>query len=274
MKRSSNRRRPGGFALVIVLWSLGTLALVCTRLTATARAQLLLAAQTRDEAVAEAAADGGIRQGMFILLGGGKVPPLNASMRVRIGGAVVDIGAEDEAAKINPNSVSRDVLRGLLTALGVDPPNAARLSGQIADWRIRSQVSVLGGPKIAPYRDRGLPYRSGDHLFYSLDEVGLVADMTPDIMVRLRPWLSVYHEGEVADAGTASPAAAAIDDARASAGGGARVDLVSRNVIVRLTVTAVQGHARFSRSAVVRVRASADDGSAAGEGAFQVLTWE
>ena len=61
-----NRRN--GFVLLIVLWTLGLLALLGTRLTATARAQLRLAAATRDLAAAEAAADAGLRQAMFALL--------------------------------------------------------------------------------------------------------------------------------------------------------------------------------------------------------------
>ena len=266
-------RHPRGFALVIVLWSLGMLALLGSQLTATARVQMRLATQARDQAMAEAAADGAIREATFILLGGGRIGLAGGSLRVRIGDAAVDIVAEDEAAKINPNVVSKDVLRDLLVALGVDQPRAARLAGEIADWRIRSQASILGGLKIDQYRDRGLPYRSGDHAFYSLDEMALLPDMTPDILDRLRPWLSVYHEGGVNDASGTSLAAAAIGDARNSSLGAAGPDFVSRNVIMRVTAAAViPGRARFIRSAVVRLRMDSEAGDD-GE-MVQVLTWK
>jgi hypothetical protein len=196
-------------------------------------------------------------------------------MRIRVGEAVVDIVAADEAGKINPNTVSRDVLRGLLVAVGIDQPHAARLAGEIADWRTRGQVSVLGGQKIDQYRDRRLPYRSGDHAFYSVDELGLVPDMTPDILDRLRPWLSVYHEGDVNDVAGTSPAAVAVGDARTSGGGAVALGFVSHNVIMRVTATAVvHGAARFVRSAVVRLRAEPGPAAASAGDLMQVLTWE
>jgi general secretion pathway protein K len=269
------RPRVRGFALLVVLWTLGLLALLGTQLTATARAQLRLATEARDRAVAEMAADAGIRQAMFVLLGGGQIGSPGRPLRIRVGEADVDILADDEAAKINPNTVSRDVLRGLLVAVGVDQPYAARLAGEIVDWRIRGQVSVVGGQKVDLYRDRRLPYRSGDHAFYSVDELGLVPEMTPDILNRLRPWLSVYHEGDVNDPAGASPAAAATGDARISRGGAAVTSFVSHNVVLRLTATAVvRGKARFIRSAVVRMRAAAVEPASAVRDLIQVLTWE
>jgi general secretion pathway protein K len=269
--------RPGsrGFALLIVLWSLAILALLGTRLTATAVTQLRVAADARNQAQAEAAADGAIRQAMFVLLGGGEIGTAAAPMRVRIGGAVVDVVAVDQAGKINPNSVSPTVLRGLLAALGVDPPLAARLAGEIADWRNRSVDSSLGGKKIDAYRDRGLPYRSGDHRFLSVDEIGLVADMTPEILDRLRPWLSVYQEGDVKASGGASPVAAAIGDARMLNPAAGQPLAASRNVILRVTATAVlRGPARFVRSAVLRMRASPGPQPARVADLIQVLAWE
>jgi general secretion pathway protein K len=270
------RSQPRGFALLIVMWTMGILALLGTRLTATARTEMRLAMEVRDRALAEAAADGAIHQAMFVLLGGGQIGSPGVPLRIRIGQAVVDITAVDEAAKINPNAVPRDVLRGLLVALGVDQPGAARLSGEIADWRNRSQVSVLGGQKISMYRDRGLPYRSGDHAFYSVNELGLVPDMTRDILVRLQPWLSVYQEGDVSDPGGASPAATAIGDARTAGGDGATgPGFVSRDVVMRVTAVAVvRGGARFVRSAVVRVRTGSDDATGTRTDVIQVLTWE
>jgi hypothetical protein len=125
--------------------------------------------------------------------------------------------------------------------------------------------------KIDRYYDRGLPYRSGDHGFYSVDEIGLVPDMTPEILARLRPWLSVWHEGSVSDPNGASLAAAAIGDAGMSRPGSAGPNFVSNNVIMRVTAAAViPGRAQFVRSAVVRIRAKfTTDGKL-----VQILTWE
>lgn len=267
-------RRPAsrGFALVIVLWSIGMLALVGTQLTAAARVQMRLAAQTRDEAMAEAAADGATREAMFILLGGGRPGTAAQPMRVRLGDASVTLMAQDEGVKINPNTVSRDVLRGLLAAVGVDQARAALLAGEMTDWRLRSTQSVLGGLKIDQYRDHGLPYRAADRPYYSVEEMSMLPDMTPEIMLRLRPWLSVYHEGSVSDPTRASPAATAVGDAALSQAGATLPSFGSDNVVMHVTAVAViPGRARFVRSTVVRIRADAAtiDGKP-----LQILTWE
>jgi general secretion pathway protein K len=240
---------------VIVLWSLGMLALLGAQLTAATRVQLRLAAQARDQAMAEAAADGATRQAIFILLGGGRIGPASQPVRIRVGEVNVAITAEDEATKINPNAASRDVLRGLLLAVGVDQPRAALLANEIADWRLRDPESVMGGLKIDQYREHGLPYRSADLPFYSVDEIGLIPDMTPEILARLRPGLSVFHEGGVSD--TRRPTSA-------ETGQGL--------VVMRLTAAAViPGRARFVRSATVRIRA---DTRAAEGDLIQILAWE
>jgi len=106
--------RSGGFALLVVLGWLGILALLGVLLTSTARVEMRVATATRDHAAAGAAADGAIRQAIFVLVGGGQVGSADQPMRVRIGEATVDITAEDEAGKINPNTASILVLRGLL----------------------------------------------------------------------------------------------------------------------------------------------------------------
>ena len=264
--------RSRGFALVVVLWSLAMLALLGTQMTAATRAQLRLAAQTRDQAMAEAAAEGAIRQAAFILLGGGRLGSTGAPMRIQIGAVSVVLSASDEAAKIDPNRASGDVWRALLEAVGVDPARAAALAGEIADWRTKTTASTLGGAKIDLYRDRSLPYRSADHPFYSVDEIGLVPDMTPDILARLRPWLSVYHEGDVADPGGTTPAGVAVADTGSSRSGNR---FSSRNVIMRVTAAAtIPGRAHFVRSAVVRIRADPAAEAETAADLVQILTWE
>lgn len=272
--RSGDTVRQRGFALLIVLWTLGLLALLGTQLTAGARTQLRLAGDSRDRAMAEVAADAGVREAMFLLLGGKPIGSPGHPLQIRIGEAAVAIEAEDEAGKINPNTVSRDVLRGLLVAVGVDQPLAAQLAGEIADWRTRGRNSILGGQKIDQYRDHHLPYRSGDHGFTSLDEIGLVPDMTADILNRLRPWLSIYHEGEVNDAAGVTPAAVAIGDARLSSRNAPPAGLASHNMILHLRATAVVRGARFVRIAVVRKRAAANAAAPTLRDLVQVLAWE
>jgi general secretion pathway protein K len=266
-----DRSHPRGFALVIVLWSLGMLALLGTELTSTTRVQLRLAIAARDHAQAEAAADGAIRQAVFILLTGKQPGSRVLPLRVRIGTALVDITTEDESTKINPNAVPAETLRALLVAVGVDQPRAALLAAEIADWRRRSPHSVLGGMKLDQYLEHGLPYRSGDHPFTSVDEIALVPDMKPDILARLRPFLSIYQEGETPDPDDASPVASAIVNARVSTRQAPTPQFVSHNRVMRVIARATTpGGGQFVRSAVVRIGDGADEDGPV----FQVLSWE
>jgi general secretion pathway protein K len=267
----SLRARPRGFALVIVLWSVGLLALLGTELTSTARGQLRLAAADRDHVQAEAAADGAIRQAVFVLLGGGHLGSPRQPVRIRIGNEVVDVTTEDESTKLNPNAVPPETLRALLVAVGVDQPRAALLAAEMGDWRRRTLNSVLGGTKIDQYREHGLPYGPGDRPFGSVEEIGLIPDMTQDILARLRPWLSVYQEGQTNDPDGTSPVGSAIVSARVSTRTAPIPEFVSHNLVMRITARATDAAgARFVRSAVVRIRAQAD-----GDGpVFQVLSWE
>ncbi len=245
----------GGFALLIVILAVGLLALFGTELTVASRDQIRIAMATRDEAIVKAAADGGVRQAIFDLTANPD-SLVGHSVRLRIGDAAVTLSIEDEASKINPNSVPRDVLRRLLLAVGVDPPNAAQLAAEIVDWRGLGRVSVLGGPKDARYQELGLPYGTGKHAFSSLSELGLVADMTPEMLARLRPWVSIHQEGNAVPGSEQTPVSETIADSAATgkdplAGAG----FVSKNRVFRVTAVAVlPARAQFTRTAVVRLR--------------------
>ena len=59
------RRPQQGFALLIVLWTLGLLALLGTQLLATSRQDMQIARNQLDAATLEAAANGALQQGIF-----------------------------------------------------------------------------------------------------------------------------------------------------------------------------------------------------------------
>ena len=66
--------RQPGFALLIVLWTLGLLSLLIAGLAATGRSVTSVAGNVRDSASVEAAADGAVRQAIFQLRTGAWPP--------------------------------------------------------------------------------------------------------------------------------------------------------------------------------------------------------
>ena len=267
------RGAPGGergFALLIVLWTLGLLALIGAQITASGRTETRLAANLRGNAVVEAAADGAVHQAMMRLMQG--VWRADAAPHVvRIGPAVVEVRMEDEAGKVNPNFASLPVMQALLRNIGLDPPRAASLGAAIIDWRTRSLNPLPGGAKTPQYRAAGLPYGPASRPFESLDEIGLVLGMTPQVLARLRPLLSVYNDNDV-DRAAANPVAdQALEESRLGRGPAAQASIDNGTITatVRAAASGPEG-ARFTRQAVVRVKSEA----ASGEPPFQILTWE
>src|SRR6516162_10905670 len=63
--QTAARRRSGGFALLVVLWTLVLIAFIVAHLTATGRTESRIAGNLVADAVAEAAADGGIAAAIF-----------------------------------------------------------------------------------------------------------------------------------------------------------------------------------------------------------------
>jgi general secretion pathway protein K len=132
----------GGFALLVVLWSLSLLALIGTHVTATGRAEAQLAANLRG-AAAEAAADGALHRAVFHLLD----PPPRRWLPDGVpreialpGGGVAVVRVETEAGKINPNLAPAGLLQALLVGAGAEPRAAASLAAAI-------DRPPLGGPR-------------------------------------------------------------------------------------------------------------------------------
>ena len=95
--------------------------------------------------------------------------------------------------------------------------------------------------------------------------------MTPDLLARLRPWLSVYRNSNENGADVRQTAGMAVPDTRATAGNLREQGLVSPNMVMRLTAAAViRGRAHAVRSAVVRIRAATENNGKF----YQVLAWE
>jgi general secretion pathway protein K len=259
-----------GFALLVALWSLALLALIGTHITASGRAETRIAANLRAAAVAEAAADGALFQAVFHLLDGsarrwlpdGQIRELPLSA-----GGIAVVRVESEEGKINPNTASADLLQALLLRVGADPRRAAAVAAAMMDWRTASQRPRPLGAKEPQYRAAGRDYAPPGNAFESLDEVGLVLGMTPDLLALLAPHLSIYPDGEP-DLLVANPIVArALEDVDAT-GGLALAYQPSAAPVVSITATSIlPGGATFTRQAHVRL------GTGTRGRSWQILTW-
>jgi general secretion pathway protein K len=264
--------RQRGFALLIVLWSMGLLALIGTRITAAGRAETQLAGNLRAEAVAEAAADGAVFVGLFHYLdrSGAHWPADGQPRRIKLAQAVADVTLTDESRKIGLNNAPPPLLQGLLRALGVEPRLAAVLAGRIVDWRSPQEAPVPGGGKQVPvtatYRAAGRDWGPPARPFQGLDELSLVLGMTPDVLARLRPVVSPFVASVPKPEETSPVIAAAL--AQAAARGLQPLSFAGPPTLTITAVVAGDGGGRFARRAVLQVN---PDG---GPRPFLILDWE
>jgi general secretion pathway protein K len=131
----TNRQR--GFALLIVLWTVGFLALLGTQIVAAGRSDTQLADNLRQEAVLEAAV-GAIQKVTFLILAAKdpRFQTYGVMSEVRVGGTPVLVRVENEGDRVNLNTASAVLPRSLIIEVGGAPGLADRLAAAILDWRI------------------------------------------------------------------------------------------------------------------------------------------
>ena len=261
------RNLPRGFALVVVLWTVAVLALMSAMLLASARQHGKVAQLLHANARLEAAADGGIFDTILaVIQNNGAAAGLERI--VDIGGVRVEIRLQDEAAKLNPNTASLEALMALLRDAGIDPANANYLARAIMDWRTRAPESMLGQTKLEQYRNAGRRYLPPNQPYVSLDELGLVLGMTPAILARVRPLMSVVREEGRAPVNGAIDLSNPADEP----GGTAHANTVIRaNTVYQIDAVArLPDGSRFDRRAVVRIKMVPE----IGEQPYEVLAWE
>lgn len=261
---SPARGRQRGFALLLTLWAVTLLAVLVTRITATGRGEARLALNVRLAAEAEAAADGAVEAAAFHLVdaGAGHWTADGSIRALRRPGATVQLRLDSEAGKINPNTASPALLGALLGAAGADSRTAATLAEAIVAWRRRT---AQGGGLAPEYRAAGRDYVPPGEHFQTLGELNLVLGMTPALLDRMRPALTLFHDGDP-DPARAVPlvreALAKLGDAPATTG-------TPDDSTVTVTAAATgQDGTRFTRRAVLQV-GPARDGSL-----FRVLDWQ
>lgn len=249
---------------MIVLWTMVLLALLVTGITGSGRAETQLAGNLRENARLQAEADGAVYDVIFHALATSRAPlALGEMVRGR-----VRIWVEDEAGKINPNTAPPQLLQALLQRVGVAADLATSLAAAIADWRDDNATASPGGAKAPQYIAAGKNYGPPQEPFQSIAELADVLGMTPDILVRLAPHVSIYNAG----APQSSPADPVVTAALADIAGGQAVGAPassatdSRTIAITATVSGPNG-ARFTRHADVSI-GTGDSGPG-----YRILTW-
>ena len=264
-------RQSGGFALIIVLWTLVLIAFIVAQLTSSGRTEIRIAGNLVADAVAEAADDGAIFATLFNLADPNPAQrwPLDGTVHeLTIGNSRVMVRLEDEAARINPNSASPALLEALLRVAGTDPEYARRLAGAIGEWVGSAPVARPQNAVLAEYSAAGLDYGPPSSPIETLDELGRVIGMTPAVLAAIRPHLTLFGPPEPNPASADPVVAAALAEVSPASQAANPPNQASFDLLtVRIEASAVgPGDARVSKTAITRVGAMLPGG-------YSVLAW-
>lgn len=257
--------RRHGFILLVVMWVVALLALLTARITAASHGDVIAARLLAESAKAWALADGAVAATIFRLASGSAEAPSvdGVPHPLRIGASEASVTVTFHGGRVNPSFAPPALMQELLQAVGADDRTAGHLAAAIADWVSAGDLPLPGGAKQAQYRAAGRPYAPSGEAFESLAEVGLVLGMTPDLLARLAPHLSVWTDGSI-DSGKADPFVAGAY--RAAARGGNIMGFVRFSPqspaavrIVEIRAEAGTGRAHAIRTAVVRIVPASGD---------------
>jgi general secretion pathway protein K len=198
----SNPAKPGGIALVIVLWGLVLLAVIAAAFTTETRTEVTLARNLVENAKAKALADAGVHAAMLGL------HHREVEKRWRADGTVysmasgegeVSIVINDEAGKIDLNAAPDELIQGLLAAVGLEEAEAQALTAAIADFRDPDDETHLGGAEDAEYRAAGLARGPKNKPFEAVEELHQVLGMTREVYALAAPGLTVHSRSKGVD---------------------------------------------------------------------------
>ena len=135
-----------------------------------------------------------------VVIGDGVVDFLYDHINEDSGSLEARYGIVDENRKININKANNQVLERLFQlVLGFDESSSQELAACIIDWRdADSMLSIpTGSAESSYYRDSVYPYEAKNADIETLDELLLVKGMTPDILEKLRNYITIYGKGKV-----------------------------------------------------------------------------
>jgi general secretion pathway protein K len=285
--RSSSEQ---GFVLVAVLWLLAALAALAVIFSAYL-SNTTRALSGNDVALqAEALMSASVELTAYQLqLAADDTRPARGSFRTRLNGAELIVSFVSEAARIDLNAASKELLTGLFSALGASEDDAREAGDRIVGWRSRSRPETAAN-EDALYRAAGRPYSPRQAPFAHINELSLVLGISPALTERALPFLTLFNGNPGIDPRIAAPEVLAampgmtplilkqfLDDraqlendtaAIAAALGAAKASVVTqKSETYRLLIRIHFPNGRDSASEVVITLA-------AGEDPYRVLSWQ
>jgi general secretion pathway protein K len=218
MRRSISRssgRCSEGFALVLVIWGLGLIALIALTVITAGRYRVLATANLIENAKAEALAEAGVnllRLELHAAFASGSLSTLRFTTNgepllcAMPQGALAALVVEDEGGKADLNTASPQLISALLRGFGAGPEEADRVAKAIAEFSRPEANAMLEEVAFRAYEADGRPYGPKKSPYVTVLELDQVIGMRPDLLRAVLPYLTVHSRTPGVDPRVAAPA--------------------------------------------------------------------
>jgi general secretion pathway protein K len=205
LRRAAATASERGFVIIAVLWILAALAALATifsvYLSNSAQALAVNDSGLKAEALVSASLELTTYQ---LLLAGDKARPALGSFRFRLDNADVLVSFTSEAARIDLNFASKEMLANLFAVLGADQQAAKEYADRTVGWRTRPKADRANDEE-ALYGAAGLGYSPRQSLFTHVNELSLVLGLPPILVDRALPFVTVFNGSSNVDVLIAVP---------------------------------------------------------------------
>jgi general secretion pathway protein K len=190
-------RRPqtdeSGVILIALLWILTALSVIALSFSRESRVEVAAARNAQALENSYFIARAGIATTIYQLLQRRYTPalrqvelqdtpdPLELGVATgSLGGGVYRVDIQDESGKVAVNTVSEEMLRNLVEAIGIPKPDSDIITDSILDWRDQDSAHRLNGAEDDYYQQLNPPYKAKNGRIETIEELLLVRGVTPE----------------------------------------------------------------------------------------------
>jgi general secretion pathway protein K len=189
-----------GFVIVAVLWILVALSALAAIFSVYLSNSARVLGATDIGVPAEALASASLELTAYQLLlhAQDKERPAQGSFRFKMDNAEVFVTFTSEAARVDLNKASKEMLSNLLEVVGAEPKAAAEIADRIVGWRTEAKPNAANDEESL-YLASGLGYSPRQGPFSHVDELSLVLGVSPAMVERVLPFVTVYSKSADVD---------------------------------------------------------------------------
>lgn len=201
MNAGQANNRESGMVLVVVLWTVASMALLISAFNSSVNGNISVLASELTTAKRQAALSACIEIAVTHLLTEDQEEawlPNGDEHRIQIGTQRLMVSIRDTNGLIDINKVDGEILLGLLTQFAGSKREAEQTRDRILDWRDPDDKVSFRGAEDLQYERAGLPRGAGDTNFIDVTQLSDVLEMPLALFRDILPFLTVHSsEGRI-----------------------------------------------------------------------------